>query len=74
MGYDIYFINETKKQLFSAKVLNSGDLEDNSSVCKYLSTCVGDTLRIADEGDSAVEEARFSDNPQYEIIEPGPHA
>jgi hypothetical protein len=45
MGIDIYFINETKKQVVWVKKL-FGSLEISDNIAGYLSFCQGDTIKL----------------------------
>lgn len=65
MGYDLYFINETKRQLVSAKKTDAAGLEDGTALVRYLSTCKGDTIRIVGEEDPFIERELLADAPTY---------
>jgi len=45
MSVEIYFINETKKQVLSTKKLY-GDFEDKQQLLCYINLCQGDLIRI----------------------------
>ena len=68
MGYDLYFINETKRQIAHSKVLPGG-FEYGAALLAYLSRCQGDTIRIVGEDDALVEAEQFSEAPAYEQID-----
>ena len=55
MSIEMYFINDTKKQVVSSKLLYA-DFEDNQQLLCYLSVCQGDTIRLLIEGSEWVEE------------------
>ena len=58
MGYDYYFINETKKQIVHSKKLYAG-FEAERALVVYLSFCKGDTIRIVGEENALVEKEVF---------------
>lgn len=68
MGYDYFFINETKKQIVGSKVLY-GDFEAKEELLAYLSFCVGDTIRIVGEEDALIEKEVYSiEEGEYKVI------
>lgn len=58
MGLDIYFINETKKQIVGSKYLQVG-FEDEPFLMAYLACCDGDTIRIVNETNELIESEVF---------------
>lgn len=62
MSFQIYFINDTKKQVVDTKLL-FGDFEDKQQLLCYLSLCNGDSFRIEDECSQWVED--FIYNGKY---------
>ena len=55
MSLEIYFINETKKQVLSTKKLY-GDFEDKQQLLCYLNLCQGDVIRIEFESSTWIED------------------
>jgi hypothetical protein len=68
MGYDFYFINETKKEILSTKVTDTTGLEFGPHLAWYLSRCKGDTLRIVGREDAVVERELLSKSPVYRHV------
>ena len=69
MALDYYFINETKKQIVSSKVLDFG-FEDKEALLSYLSQCRGDTIRIVDESDEVIDDIWSCDEEsEYKYID-----
>jgi hypothetical protein len=60
MSIQIYFINETKKQVVSTKKLY-GNFEDNQQLLCYLSLCAGDTFRTELEGGQWIEKFLYEE-------------
>ena len=54
MGIDIYFVNETKKQVVWVKKL-FGSLEISDNIAGYLSFCQGDTIKLEYDGGEPTE-------------------
>lgn len=67
MGYQFYFINETKKQVVSSKKL-WGDFEDKYQLLCYLSACVDDTIKIIGESNIFIEEMENGTHNDFNII------
>ena len=55
MSIQMYFINETKKQVVSSKKLY-GRFEDDSQLLAYLNLCQGDTIKLEFEHSVFVED------------------
>jgi roadblock/LC7 domain-containing protein len=68
MGYDLYFINETKKEILSSKLTDTTGLDFAPHIAWYLSRCKGDTLRIAGNEDAFVERELLSASPVYKYV------
>ena len=68
MSIQIYFINETKKQVVSTKKLY-GNFEDNQQLLCYLSLCAGDTFRTELEGGQWIE--KFLYEEKHKDFKPG---
>lgn len=66
MSVNLYFVNRTKKQIVYTKQL-TGQLEDESELCSYLSYCSGDSIDIMDENCQFIEESILSD--EYKSID-----
>lgn len=54
MSLNLFFINDTKKQVVDTKQL-FGDFEDKQQLLCYLNMCAGDNIRIRYENDTWVE-------------------
>lgn len=59
MGYDLFFVNHTKKQVVGSKRTNNG-FEDSYQLMFYLSCCKGDTIEIMGEEHAFIEETVYS--------------
>ena len=64
MSIQMYFINETKKQIISTKKLFF-DFEDSKQLLAYINICQGDTLRTCFEDCQFIEDYLY-DNKHTE--------
>lgn len=69
MGFDLYFINETKKQIVGSKKTHMS-FEDKDALLAYLSFCNGDTIKIVGEDHSIVDQEVYGlgENKEYTYI------
>jgi len=67
MSNQIYFINDTKKQIVDTKKLY-GDFEDKQQLLCYLNLCQGDIFRIEPENSSWVEGWEEGKHNEYKQI------
>lgn len=69
MAYDLFFINETKKQIVGSKKLYAGFELQDQLLC-YLSFCHGDTIRIVGEENELIEKEVYGHGEKnYKYIE-----
>jgi hypothetical protein len=72
MSIQMYFINETKKQVVDTKKLY-GDFEDKQQLLCYLNFCQGDTIRTEFENSQWIEdwlyENKYPDFKQIRLYE-----
>ena len=64
MSVDLFFINDTKKEVVSSKVISSG-FEDGQQLMAYLKCCKGDSIRIKGEDDPVVWDFLYEENGKY---------
>lgn len=62
MSVQMYFVNETKKQVVDTKKLY-GDFEDGQQLLCYLNLCQGDTFRTEFENSSWIESFIYDNKP-----------
>jgi len=62
MSVQMYFINETKKQVVDTKKLY-GDFEDKQQLISYLNLCQGDRFRTEFENSSWIESFIYENIP-----------
>jgi len=68
MSIQMYFINETKKQVVDTKKLY-GDFEDKQQLLCYINLCQGDTIRTEFENSSWIENWMYENMcPEYKQI------
>lgn len=67
MGIQMYFINETKKQVVDTKKLY-GDFEDKQQLLCYLNICQGDIIRTEFENSRWVEDFNDGKYPDFKQI------
>jgi len=65
MSLNLFFVNRTKKQIVDTKQL-TGQLENESALCSYLSFCSGDSIDVMDENCQFIEDSLLSD--EYKSI------
>ena len=58
MSIEMYFINDTKKQIVSTKKLY-GDFEDKQQLLCYLNMCQGDNFRTEFEDSECIYDAEY---------------
>ena len=63
MGIQMYFINETKKQVVDTKKLY-GDFEDKQQLLCYLNLCQGDNFRTEFEDSQWIDSFIYGDKHQ----------
>jgi len=63
MGIQMYFINETKKQVVDSKKLY-GDFEDKQQLLCYLNLCQGDSFRTEFEDNEWINQFLYGDEHQ----------
>lgn len=59
MGYDLFFVNHTKKQIVGSKNVFGG-FEDGKQLSAYLSMCQGCTFEILGEDSGFIERNVYS--------------
>ena len=62
MSIQMYFINETKKQVVDTKKLY-GDFEDKQQLICYLNLCQGDRFRTEFENSKWIESFLYDNTP-----------
>lgn len=62
MSVQMYFVNETKKQVVDTKKLY-GDFEDNQQLLCYLNMCQGDSFRTEFENSEWIESFIYDNIP-----------
>ncbi len=67
MAIEMYFINETKKQLLRTKKLY-GSFEDYNQLICYLNICQGDTITSDFEDSEFINDIIYGDDEEYTII------
>ena len=68
MSIQMYFVNETKKQVVDTKKLY-GDFEDKQQLICYLNLCQGDSFRTEFENSEWIESFLYDDIPSdYKYI------
>ena len=60
MSVEMYFINETKKQVLSTKKLY-GDFEDKQQLLCYINLCQGDLIRTEFEDSKWIEDFLYNE-------------
>jgi hypothetical protein len=64
MSVNIYFVNETKKQIVETKLLYGG-LEDSDALACYLSFSEGDTIKVMTEYCDFIEKSIMNEEFKY---------